>query len=243
MSAPRIVSLYDHSAVAVRPWADAGFECWCFDVLHKGRETVGCLTLERADLNPGAIGWDRLEELMLGHPGLLFAWPPCEDLAISGNRHLAGKRQADPLFQQKAAARAVLSSEVARRHGWAWVVENPIGALCRLWRRPDEIWHPHEFGGWLPPDDKHPQWPKHIAPRDAYTKKTGAWFGGGFVFPPRRPVVPETLSRVTASGRTIRGSRQFMYLGGTSQKTKAIRNLTPRGFAAAVFATNRGRWA
>lgn len=29
-----VLSLYDYTGEAVRPWAEAGFECWCYDVQH-----------------------------------------------------------------------------------------------------------------------------------------------------------------------------------------------------------------
>jgi len=215
-----VLSLFDHSGNAVRDWARAGYECHCLDLAHDGTRVEivgnGRITRHPADLDPAAPGWALAAALARGATGrkVLFAWPPCEDMAISGNRHKAAKRARDPHFQWRAMRRATRSAALARRYGFAYMVENPIGALCTLWRRPDYIWHPWQFGGYLPEDDVHPDWPRYIAPRDAYTKKTGAWIGGGFVMPHPRPVVPEVLVRVTASGRTIRGSRQFMYLGG-----------------------------
>lgn len=239
MTSRLVVSLFDYSGAAVQPWADAGFRCLCFDLLHREEITRDGVTYIPADLDPDADGWSRVRREMSASPGgVLFSWPPCDDMTSSGNRHLAGKLARDPDIQRRAARRARLSAEIAAEFGFSWIVENPIGALCTLWRPPDRIWNPFEFGGYLPPEIEHPVWPRHIAPRDAYPKKTGAWLGGGFVFPEPRPVEPEILERVTKSGRTIRGSRQFMLLGGTSAKTKAIRNLTPRGAAAAFFLAN-----
>lgn len=240
-----VVSLFDHSGVAVQPWAEAGAECFCFDREHASFSSQGNVAKINADLDPGAEGWAAVRAVM-SRPGrkIVFGWPPCDDLTSSGARHFAKKAEADPNFQAKAVQRATLVADVAENAGAAWLVENPIGRLCTLWRKPDDIWNPSEFGGYLPPEEGHPDWPKYIAPRDAYPKKTGAWHGGGLVFPERRPVQPEILERVTKSGRTIRGSRQFMFLGGSSAKTKQIRNLTPRGFARAVFEANseRARW-
>lgn len=236
-----VISLFDHSGAAVRPWAERGFDCYCFDILHTERHQSGRVQYVPADLDPGASGWLTVASVArhaIGHK-VLFAWPPCENMTVSGNRHLAKKRAADPDFQITAARRATLSAELAAEYGFAWIVENPIGALCRLWRRPDRIWNPCDFGGYIPPEIAHPQWPRHIAPRDAYTKKTGAWTGGGFQWPEKKPVAPEILEHVTKSGRTIRGSRQFMLLGGSSAKTKQIRNLTPRGAAMAFCLANQ----
>lgn len=235
-----VVSLFDHSGEAVRPWAEAGYDCYCLDILHDGNMSECSITFMHADLNPGAPGWAIVDRLLAKASGkrILFSWPPCEDMTTSGNRHLARKAAENPDFQIIASQRAILSADVAEKHGAAYLIENPVGALCRLWRKPDHIWDPCDFGGYLQAETEHPQHPKYIAPRDAYTKKTGAWIGGGFRFPDKKPVAPEILERTTRSGRIIRGSRQFMLLGGTSRKTKQIRNLTPRGAAKAFFMAN-----
>lgn len=241
-----VISLFDHSAIAVRPWAAKGYDCYCFDILHTPGEAVsevvgnGRVTYVHADLNHDGWGWRLVAAVARAATSrkMLFAWPPCEDMTVSGNRHLAAKRQKDPRFQWKAKRRATRAAALARKFGFAAIIENPVGALSRLWRKPDRIWDPCDFGGYLPEGDEHPDWPKYIAPRDAYTKKTGAWLIGALAFPAARAVEPEILERVTKSGRTIRGSRQFMYLGGKSAKTKTIRNLTPRGFALALCAAN-----
>lgn len=240
-----VISLFDYSGNAVRDWAEAGFDCHCFDIVHPDEgayEIVGdgLITYHQADLNHDGSGWTVASRIAAEATGnkILFAWPPCEDMTVSGNRHKAAKRVADPKFQWKAMRRATRSAALARKYGFKYMVENPIGELSTLWRKPDYVWHPHQFGGYLSDDDTHPTWPKYIAPRDAYTKQTGAWVGGGFVWPETLDVAPEIIRRKTKSGRWISGSRQFFLLGGGSPKTKAIRNLGPRGAALAFFMAN-----
>lgn len=240
-----ILSLFDYSGTAVRDWARDGFECHCFDIVHAQpprTEKVGegSVTYHHADLNHRGTGWHKVATIAeaAGGKRILFAWPPCEDMTVSGNRHKAKKREEDPLFQWKAMRRATRSAALARKFGFAYMVENPVGALSTLWRKPDHIWNPCDFGGYLPENDVHPDWPKYIAPRDAYTKKTGAWIGGGFKMPEPKKVEPEIIRRVTRSGRTLTGSRQFFLLGGKSEKTKRIRNLGARGACRAFFLAN-----
>lgn len=120
---------------------------------------------------------------------------------------------------------------LAKEIGCPWFIENPIGLISTLWRKPDMIFHPWHFGGYLPVGDVHPRWPKYIAPRDAYPKSTCLWYGGGFVWPVIRAVaVPEGYSD------------QYHMLGGKSKKTKQIRSETPRGFARAVFEANAHKY-
>ncbi|RYH06116.1 hypothetical protein [Tropicimonas sp. IMCC6043] len=243
-----VVSLFDHSGYAVRPWAEAGYICLCYDILHpaEGRiEKVGAgeIRFIHADLNAGASGWPRVRNDVAGASvAMLFAWPPRDDLAVSSARHFEVKRRelgAD--FQERAAARATEVACLGEELGVPWMVENLISGLSRLWRKYDVIWHPYEFGGYLPEGDEHPKWPKYTAPREAYTKKTGAWTEGDFIFPERKPVEPEILENPpTKTGKIVRGSRHFMKLGGKSAETKEIRNLTPRGFSQAVFEANAG---
>ena len=72
----------------------------------------------------------------------------------------------------------------------SWYVENPVGALSRLWRKPDYTFDPCDYGAYLSKTDTHPQFPKHIPPRDAYRKRTCIWHGSTFRIPQRRGVAP-----------------------------------------------------
>ena len=237
-----VVSLYDFTGEAVRPWAEAGFHCFCYDIQHteEGRvERVerGTITFLRADLHDAAV----LRGIGLTHAGraaFMFAFPVCTDLAVSGARHFAAKEAASPGFQTIAAGHAAACAGVGEHLGCPYMIENPRSRLATLWRRPDHRFDPCDFGGYLPADDAHPRWPDYIPPRDAYTKDTWLWTGGGFVMPVPVKVDPERLVYTRRDGSTFLGSRQFGKLGGKSAKTKNIRSATPRGFARAVFIAN-----
>ena len=82
-------------------------------------------------------------------------------------------------------------AEMAEAMGCAaWYVENPVGALSRWWRKPNHVFDPCEYGGYLSETDEHPLYPQHIPQRDAYRKKTCIWHGQGFTVPPKRPMEP-----------------------------------------------------
>jgi len=158
-----------------------------------------------------------------------MAFPVCTDMAVSGAAHFERKRQADPDFQKKAAGYAMLASSIFTKLMNRFFIENPVSVLSTLWRKPDYMFHPYEYGGYIPEDEaEHPTWPDYIAPRDAYPKKTCLWTGGGFRMPVRIPVAVEAGY-----------STQHRKLGGKSMKTKNIRSATPRGFAQAVFEANK----
>ena len=226
-----VVSLYDFTGTSLIPWASAGHHCYAYDIQHTGEVRRyaggGRVNLLPADLHTSSV----LAEIVARHSGsavFLSAYPVCTDLAVSGARHFASKREIDPEFQRKAAMWAVWCAEAGHRLGCPWYLENPVSVLSTLWRKPDYTFHPYEYGGYLPADDIHPRWPRYISARDAYSKKTCLWTGGGFKMPPPRPVSCNSFGQ----------SAQWGKLGGRSLKTKNIRSETPRGFAEAVYKIN-----
>lgn len=79
------------------------------------------------------IGWD-----------LVIAHPPCTHLASSGARHFAAK-QADGR-QQQGIDLFMAIVDACQKYAKAWAIENPIGIMSRLYRKPDQILHPWQFG-------------------------------------------------------------------------------------------------
>jgi len=230
----KVISLYDFTGEAVRPWANAGAICFCFDIQHPFSqfgadvEKVGKGEIHylRADLHD-TRELDSIYE-QCGAVDFLMAFPVCTDLAICGNSSKKLKLALNKNVEIEAAKYATMCAELADRFGCPYMIENPISRLATLWRKPDHYFHPFEFGGYLSNDEAvHPTWPDYIAPKDAYSKKTCLWTKG-FVMPQKKPVDCESFG----------ASTQYRKLGGKSMKTKNIRSATPRGFAKAVFEAN-----
>ncbi len=228
-----VISLYDYTGEALKPWAMAGYQCLAYDIQHdiphyEEFEGGGRIDYKYADLhNIGTL--DKIYDSLSGKEvTFAMAFPVCTDLAVSGAAHFKRKRERDPLFQRKASNYAIWCAELFDALDCPYFIENPVSVLSTLWRKPDYSFHPFEYGGYIDPDEaEHPKWPDYIAPMDAYPKKTCLWTGGYFTMPDKSPVEPETGH-----------SRQHLKLGGKSQKTKNIRSATPRGFAQAVFNAN-----
>jgi hypothetical protein len=226
-----VISLYDFTGEALKPWAEAGYTCHAFDIQHpvEGR-TEGNITYRHADLHKQATFHNLIEEF--GDNGDLtvfgLAFPVCTDLAISGAAHFKSKAKRDPDFQTKAVNYAVMCADFFEDLGVPYLIENPVSVLATQWRKPDYRFHPYEYGEYLDDHEAvHPRWSEYIADRDAYTKKTCLWTGGGFVMPTKIPTCKPTGY-----------STQHLKLGGKSQRTKDIRSATPRGFAKAVHEFN-----
>ena len=75
-------------------------------------------------------GWD-----------LIIAHPPCTHLAVSGARHFAKKR-ADGRQQQGID----FFMRVANINVPKLAVENPIGIMSTLYRKPNQIIQPYQYG-------------------------------------------------------------------------------------------------
>jgi hypothetical protein len=212
MSKGIVISLYDYTGEALKPWAMNGYTCYAFDIQHPvdeiqidKYESGGLIRYVHADLHDfnthkAIFNTFNGKRVMFG-----MAFPVCTDLAVSGAAHFKRKAERDPHFQDKAAKHASDCAELFEDLGCPYFVENPVSVLATKWRKPD-----------------------YIAPKDAYTKKTCLWTGNDFEMPQPRPTQ-------TPDGY----STQHLKLGGKSKRTKDIRSATPRGFATAVYEYNR----
>tara|TARA_R110002020_G_C16038096_1_gene753479 strand:- start:44 stop:754 length:711 start_codon:yes stop_codon:yes gene_type:complete len=232
----KAVFLFDYTGIMAKPWADAGYLCFCFD----GQHSLGVSKSDHENIlnvglwfNNNATGdfqqndIDKVKSITGDDVSFVFGFPECTDLAVSGAAHFAKKRDANPFFQDEAMTLVYLTKNLGESYGCPWGLENPVSVISSKWCKPDFKFNPFEYGGYLPEDDIHPTYPEYIKPRDAYPKKTCIWAGNGFVMPDIKHVDCDKGY-----------SDQHKKLGGKSLKTKNIRSATPRGFAKAVFEFN-----
>ena len=235
-----VISLYDFTGEACRPWAEAGYTCNAFDIQHSLMEPEvqtfdggGSINYNFADLHDH--NWlNAIQTQFSGRAVFGMAFPVCTDMAVSGAAWFEKKRQANPSFQDEAVSYAMWCAKLFNSLHIPFFVENPISVLATKWRKPDYKFHPYEYGGYIPEAEaEHPRWPEYIPSQDAYKKATCLWTGNGFKMPEPRAVDPEAYY---GNGY----SKAMMKLGGKSQRTKDIRSATPRGFARAVYEANNG---
>ena len=72
---------------------------------------------------------------------MIIAFPPCTDLAVSGARWFPEKQK--DLRQQKSVA---FFMHFVLAHCDKIAVENPIGIMSSIYKKPTQIIQPYEFG-------------------------------------------------------------------------------------------------
>ena len=124
--------------------------CKEFRVL--GHEAFSCDILPTSGDNPEwHIQGDVMEVMYSGEWDMMIAFPPCTHLAVSGARHFKQKKEDG---RQKEGIEFFMNIVHAPIEYIA--IENPIGIMSTLYRKPDQIIHPYYFG-------------------DPFSKKTCLW--------------------------------------------------------------------
>lgn len=78
---------------------------------------------------------------------LLIAHPPCTFLTVTGNRWFDEEKYGDKARQRKRDREeaAAFFMKFADADCPRTVIENPIGVMSRMYRKPDQIVHPYYF--------------------------------------------------------------------------------------------------
>ncbi len=107
--------------------------------LSLGHEAMSCDLLETETPGPHYRGDVRD---VLDYPwDLMICHPPCTDLSVSGARHFAAKRMDGRQQASVSFALMLAKSGIPRI-----CLENPVSVLSSLWRKPDQIIQPWQFG-------------------------------------------------------------------------------------------------
>jgi len=106
--------------------------------IKRGHNAVSC------DILPTDIPGPHIQDDVLKHLDgwdLIIAFPPCTDLAVSGARWFKEKR-ADGRQQKSIEFFMAFTNLNCERVA----IENPIGIMSTIWRKPDQIIQPWRFG-------------------------------------------------------------------------------------------------
>jgi hypothetical protein len=206
-----VISLFDRSGIMAEPWNEAGYECWIVDVAHPPAFSTAGVSIDERGMyrvhHDLSTPW-----LFPGNKSdvaIVFAFPPCDHLAVSGARWFRGKGLRSLAKSVELFASA---SEFCEWVGAPYLIENPVSTISTHWRKPDYTFHPFQYTGYYETDN--------------YTKKPCLWTGTNFIMP--EPLLLWGLDRPD----------NRIHAMPPSSDRAATRAMTPRGFARAVFESN-----
>lgn len=151
--------------------------------LRRGHDAISCDLLPTESPGPHCQG--DVTPLLRERWGLVLAFPPCTDLASSGARWFPQKR-ADG--RQQASIDFFLQFT---RLDCPWAIENPVGIMSTVYRKPDQIIQPYHYGDsarkttclWL--NDLPPLQPTHVVdPGPIHVTKSGRRLPAWYNLPP-----------------------------------------------------------
>jgi hypothetical protein len=191
----RVLVACEESQTVTKAFRAIGHNAFSCDLLPaSGGHPEWHLRADVRDVLACALPWD-----------MLIAFPPCDHLAVSGARWFPekvadGRQQAGiDLFL------ALAHADVPRV-----AIENPVGIMSTVWRKPDQIVQPWYYG-------------------DEATKTTCLWLRN---LPPlfATKVVGRGVIQVVKSGRRL----PEWYSNAPRKTRKIVRSRTFPGLAAAM---------
>lgn len=160
----RVLVACEFSGTVRDAFAKLGHDAWSCDL--------------EPSLKPGNHYQGDVMDIINDKWDLMIAHPPCTHLAVSGARHFAKKREDGR--QQKGID---FFLDIASCSINMYAIENPIGIMSSLYRKPEQIIQPWEYG-------------------HSVTKATCLWLRG---LPPLKPtnIVDKGSVWVAKSGKRM----------------------------------------
>jgi site-specific DNA-cytosine methylase len=113
----------------------------CKEFRKIGHEAYSCDIIPCSGGHPEWHIEGDVTPLLRQHWDMIIAFPPCTDLAVSGARHFEQKRKDGR--QQRSIDFFML---FANADCDKIAIENPIGIMSSVYRKPDQIIQPWQFG-------------------------------------------------------------------------------------------------
>lgn len=144
--------------------------------IRQGHEATSCDLLETDTPGPHYRG--DVRDILTAAWDMVLAFPPCTHLAVSGAKHFAQKR-ADGRQQEGIDFFMLFTRLECPRVA----IENPVGIMSSVYRKPDQIIQPYQHG-------------------DPFTKTTCLWLKGLPKLTPTN-VVDKGARHVTKGGNSL----------------------------------------
>ena len=182
----------------------------------KGDEAYSC---DIQECSGGHPEWHLKQDvlpLLYEHWDLIIAHPPCTRLCSSGQRWLYfgndEYREKKLREQQDGIAFFMAFVKAANMTGVKMAIENPVGIMSSIYRKPDCIYNPYDF-----------------AP-ETECKKTCLWLFNGL-----KPLQPnQHIPKEQRTHGIWRSNFNGNYISYNSPECAKMRSKTPRGVAKAM---------
>ena len=131
------------------------------------------------------VSMDKYAHSIVGKWDMIIAFPPCTYLTVTGNRWFNVERYGEKAIQRHRDRECAIKffTAFANANCPRIAIENPVGIMSSVWRKPNQIINPYEYG-------------------DPYEKKTCLWLKG---LPELKPtkVVDAPPRKQFDSGKTM----------------------------------------
>lgn len=141
-----------------------------------GHEAYSCDIIPCSGGHPEWHLQQDVTPLLQEHWDMIIAFPPCTYLTVTGNRWFNEDKYGEKAVKRKIDREEAINFFMmfANANCEKIIIENPVGIMSTVWRKPDQIIQPYMFG-------------------DAFEKKTCLWLKGvkpltptNIVEPPKR---------------------------------------------------------
>lgn len=114
----------------------------CTAFRNRGHEAISCDILPTSGQHPEWHYQGPVQDLLQESWDMVIAFPPCTHLAVSGARYFEQKRKDGR--QQEGIDFFMLFTNLD--HVPKVAIENPVGIMSTIYRKPDQIIQPWMFG-------------------------------------------------------------------------------------------------
>lgn len=162
---------------------------------------------------------DGVKHRIDGKWDLIIAFPPCTYLTVTGNRWFNVERYGDKAVQRQKDREEAIEFFMAFTNAYCnkIAIENPVGVMSTIYRKPDQIIHPYMFG-------------------DPERKATCLWLKGLSPLKPTNIVTPNIIAYKNGSGTD--SPWHMNTIGLPREERMRLRSKTFPGIARAMA----GQW-
>ncbi len=123
----RILTACEYSGIVRNAFAERGHDAWSCDLIP-------------TELPGNHIQDDVLKHLDEGWD-MMIAFPPCDDLSAAGAQYWPEKIKNGKMQKSIDFFMKLYNADIPKI-----CIENPVGIMNTIFRKPDQIIHPHMFG-------------------------------------------------------------------------------------------------